>query len=179
MRVRAATATHGEDIGAAVHLWLDGYRNSPFGLRSCPRSAGESERVARALFFDAEKLRPLWHLRRGDVSFLVDDQDPDVIYGMAATTGDYVHYAMVKRYLTDEEKAEGFVLLLGDRLTRAVPYTSDLFDLRRTLRRLPTGWYLDGGWYFRELNKERDSGKHDDDSEQRRSERQVCFGEEG
>lgn len=175
MRVRPANPEHADDIGATVHLWLDGYRHSPFGGRTYPRKCREE----RGEFFEAEKHRPLWHLRRGDVSFLVDDHDDDVIYGMAATTGDCVHYAMVKRYLADDEKADALVLLLGDRLARAVPYTSDLYDLRRVLKRLPDGWYLDGGWYFRELTKEMSNGERErDNSLERRGERQVCAGEE-
>jgi hypothetical protein len=144
-----------EDTGAAVHLWLDGYRNSRFGRAVCPRLRDPSEDgTSRGAFFELEGDRVTWHLARGDVTFLVDDVDDEVIYGMAVTTGDYVHYAMVKRYLTNDEKADGLLMLLGDRLARAVPYTSDLLDLRRVLGTLPDGWYLDGGWYFREMRRE-------------------------
>lgn len=82
--------------------------------------------------------------------------DPNVIYAFACTSGDTVHYVVVKR---SAKRASFFgellELLLGDRLRRACGYTSDLIEMRRpdpTTRApsvIPRSWYRDDHWYLR------------------------------
>lgn len=127
-----------------VSTWLMSYSRSREGYHAgaMPKSQ------ARTAFWDAH--RPVVELlaRSADVEVICDDEDPNVVYAWACTSGDVVHGCIVKREYerADPEGAREMVReLLGERLDRACPYTYFPYDLQ-LLKLLPRDWYPAAAW---------------------------------
>jgi hypothetical protein len=98
---------------------------------------------AEATWWDATRPLVLWLGANVDIVMAADVEDPNLVYGYAATSGDVVHLLCVKR----SAHAAGFGAeltadLLAGRLDRRCAYTLPMVELQR----VPASWYPDPLW---------------------------------
>jgi hypothetical protein len=132
-----------------VYSWLTSYSRSREGQALGANHEGDAKRR----FW--EEHRPIVEalIRTENVEVASDAADPTVIWGWACTSGDTVHYALVKRSLMQADREKSIELvrdLLGDRLDRACPYTREQRDLY-LLGLVPREWYPSSIWFAKRV----------------------------
>lgn len=175
--LRPAT-TADEDF--VVYSWIHSYARSRYGVvmgAHIPQALpGFTKRPVEndwSEFWAEQQPIVVSLLQASDVTIACDPQDPSVIWGWAATSGDTVHYVLAKRgvHRASAEKSDAGIwrvttgisgdiyrALLGDRLTKACGYTFELMDFGRPeLKaqgvRIPSGWYCDSTWFARQTRR--------------------------
>lgn len=141
-----------DDEDFAVYSWLKSYAHSRYGIERGANVDASPEELA----YWAEHRPIVMHLLATcHTVCAVDASDPSVMWGWACTSGDTVHYVVVKRKF-HQAGLSGDIYrdLLGTRLSKACAMTHELVDFKRAELRaagimLPKAWYFDTTYFGR------------------------------
>lgn len=160
-----------EDEDALVFLWCTSYMRSHEGVARgayLERSGGGDEsrgsptvRAAVCELWAEQAPLVTMLLANSDVEVVCDPErsrtsaaGPAVIWGFACTSGDVVHYVLVKRNAVKAGLGPDIVRdLLGDRLERPCRFTHELVEMRSGACgvKLPRSWGWDSLFLARRL----------------------------
>jgi hypothetical protein len=165
-----------EDEDFVVSSWIYSYARSRYGVvsgahipQAMPGYTKRPEESDWGPFWLEQRGVVMGLIKQADVQIAYDEAKPDVIWGWACTSGDTVHYVLVKRSVhrasaevddrgiarvTTGLSGDIYRALLGDRLKRACGYTHELVDMRRRELRVqgvtvPEAWYADTTYFAR------------------------------
>lgn len=130
-----------------VATWMRSYCRSREG-KAAGADVDNIASEARKRFWDKHAAAAVRLLRVEDTRLLCDPHQPGVIWAWSVTSGDVVHYVLVKRSVerADPEAAREMVReLLGERLDRPCAYTFFPRELA-LLGMMPRDWYPTALW---------------------------------
>lgn len=150
-----------KDESGVLYLWLKSYAYSRYGrARGAEREHTEGERN----YWREHAPMVEYLLKRTETTLAVDPEEPGVIWGFACTSGDTVHYMVVKRsvlrLMGSDFAGEMMRDLLDGRMERACGTTHELpwkdCGLTMPEEPAPNGrmrprWHLDTTWFGRQL----------------------------